>query len=85
MPLITERVRENADKCKMYVDRVLMGINKSNVLDSTNVLSSETEGALKGLVQALAKAAPYTADFKKVYGKNPYDYFLDKFKPNNKW
>jgi len=80
MPLITEHTRANAEKCKMYVDRLLQGINKSNVLDTTNVLSSETEATIKGLVKALANAAPYRRDFEKVYGKNPYDYFMDKFK-----
>jgi hypothetical protein len=84
MPLITEHTRENADKCKMYVDRILQGINKSNIMDSRSVLSSETEATVKGLVKALANAAPYARDFEKVYGKKPYDYFMDKFQIS-KW
>ncbi|HRZ26635.1 MAG TPA: hypothetical protein P5346_06375 [Spirochaetota bacterium] len=67
MPLISENVLKNAEKCKKFVGKVVLSIDKNNVLDEQ----------MEALIRALSNVAPFEKDFEKVYGMKPYDYFMN--------
>jgi len=68
MAIITEKIRENADACKDYVERVLRDADKDGVMMNE----------LQGLLKTIVNVAPGRKDFEKVYGEKPYDYFAKK-------
>jgi hypothetical protein len=65
MPLVSETVLKNAEKCKKFVTTVMIDVDKNNVLDEQ----------IEALIKALCNVAPFQKDFEKVYGMRPYDYF----------
>ncbi|HPR47801.1 MAG TPA: hypothetical protein PK341_07430 [Spirochaetota bacterium] len=71
MPLISENVVKNAEKCKKFVSSVMKTVDREGALDEQ----------IEGVIKALCNVAPYQKDFRKVYGVGPYDYFT---KPENR-
>lgn len=69
MPLISENVIKNAEKCKLFIGKMIIDVNKQSIIDE------QKEFLAKNFFKAMCKVAPYREDFEKVYGKNPYDYF----------
>jgi hypothetical protein len=71
MPLVSENVIKNAEKCKQFVSKMLIDVNKQSIIDEQKEMLAKT------FFKAMCKVAPYRDDFEKVYGKTPYDYFTD--------
>ena len=72
MSLITEKVKENAMKCQQCAFlKMLKNTSKSDVL------YDEAQTAVKGIMRVSCRLCPYGADFEKMYGKKPYDYYKD--------
>lgn len=74
MPYISETVKKNADKCKDFVGGTLTGI--LDRLDKNSVLIEEIDAVVK----SLAVLAPHKDDFRKVYGDDPYDFFMKDYR-----
>ncbi len=72
MPLVTEKVRENAKKCE---ECAFLHMAKS--VDKNSVLADEARVAASGMMKVTCNVCPNGKDFEKVYGKKPYDYFKD--------
>ncbi len=67
MPLITDKIKSNAEKCKECP--VLKIRNKD--LDHRGVFFDEAITT----VTRMCNMCPFMSDFEKVYGMKPYEYF----------
>ncbi len=86
MALVTDRVRENAEKCKKCVMQRLREylVYKGNTAGK-GVFDRDTAQSLykgtKALVDVFSKLScnlcPYQGEFKRVYGMSPAEY-MDK-------
>jgi hypothetical protein len=77
MALITDHVKENADKCKQCAFQKMrsadIGLDKTSVLYTEAMTSLEI--AIEGISRATCSVCPYEKDFVKIYGVKPYEYF----------
>ena len=71
MPLVSENVIKNAEKCKKFVSTALINVDKQSILDE------QKEALAKAFFKVMCRLAPYQSDFEKVYGKKPYDYYTN--------
>ena len=71
MPLITDSIRENAEKCKQCAFLKL----RNAEIDKNSVLYDEAKMTLEGVYRASCNMCPFSKDFEKVYGMKPYEYF----------
>ncbi|MBN2079277.1 MAG: hypothetical protein JW838_09945 [Spirochaetes bacterium] len=83
MALVTERVRENAKKCKQcVVQRVRDYIKYKNKMAGKGVFDKNTAEAFNKGAFVVAKfgcnLCPYQDDFKKVYGMTPAHFFAEE-------
>ena len=66
MPLITDKIKENAEKCKQCIFLKLRDeINRNSVIYDEAIAS----------ITGLCVLCPYAKDFEMVYGMKPYEYF----------
>lgn len=78
MPLITETTRKNADKCKNCAMMRVRSLDKDSVIKEIGAslaMDTNTSVIMDGMIKASCNTCPNAADFKKVYGVMPYDYF----------
>lgn len=77
MALITDHVRENAEKCKSCAFQKLrsadIGLDKTSVLYTEAMTSLEI--AVEGISRTTCSVCPYEKDFEKIYGMKPYEYY----------
>ncbi len=71
MPLITDNIRANAEKCKKCAFLKLRNMK----IDKNSVLYDEARVTMEGIYRASCTMCPFVTDFEKVYGMKPYDYF----------
>lgn len=71
MPLVTDKVKANSEKCKKCAFLKL----RSTAIDKTDVLYEEAAMALEAMYRASCVMCPFGKDFEKVYGVKPYEYF----------
>jgi len=71
MGLITDKIRENAEKCKSCAFLKL----RNAEIDKNSVLYDEAMMTLEGVYRASCTMCPFEKDFEKVYGMKPYEYF----------
>ncbi len=78
MPLITEKTRKNADKCKGCAIIRLRNIDKSSVIKEMGEafdMYDEASRAMEAVMRVSCNSCPNVNDFVKVYGMKPYEYF----------
>lgn len=85
MALITEKIRDNAKKCKeCVVQRVRDYIKYKNKMAGKGVFDKDTAAAFNKGADAVARfgcnLCPYKNDFKKVFGMTPADFFAQEEK-----
>ncbi|MCU0849110.1 MAG: hypothetical protein MUD12_14615 [Spirochaetes bacterium] len=73
MSLVDEKTMKNAEKCKEFMEATMNLVNK---IDRHSVMAEEMEATVK----QLARVAPHKADFEKIFGLSPYDYYMKKEK-----
>jgi hypothetical protein len=71
MPLVTENVIKNAEKCKRCAFLKL----RSTAIEKTDVLYDEASVALEVMYRASCNMCPNGKDFEKVFGVKPFEYF----------
>ncbi len=71
MPLISDKIKNNAEKCKQCAFLKLRNIK----LDRNSVLFDEALITIEGIYRASCSMCPFEKDFEKVYGKKPAEYF----------
>ena len=71
MPLITDKIKENAEKCKRCAFLKIRNME----IDKNSVLFDEAVITLEGIYRASCTMCPFAKDFEKVFGMKPYDYF----------
>ncbi len=81
MPLITDEIRESAEKCRQCAFLKLRKINEIQ-FDRHSVLYDEATKALdiistvtEGLIWTSCNMCKHGKNFKKVYGVMPYEFF----------
>jgi len=71
MPLITDKVKENAEKCKRCAFLKMRNMD----IDKNSVLYDEALVTIEGIYRATCTMCPFAPDFEKVYGMKTYEYF----------
>lgn len=71
MPLISEKVKKNAEKCKQCAFLKMRNLK----LEKNSVFFDEALVTIEGMFRASCAMCPFETDFEKVYGKKPADYF----------
>jgi len=75
MAYISENVRKNAQKCMECAIRRL-----GEGLDKKMEFYKQAKFAADTALRASCNMCPYRADFEKVYGMTPYEYFENQLK-----
>jgi hypothetical protein len=71
MPLITDKIKANADKCKQCAFLKIRNMK----LEHSSVLYDEAVITVEGIYRTSCAMCPFEKDFEKVYGMKPYEYF----------
>ena len=71
MPLISEKTKENAEKCRNCAFLKL----RDSRLDKNSVLYDQAIITVEAVYRASCNMCPYSKDFVKIYGVKPYEYF----------
>lgn len=71
MPLITDKIKANAEKCKRCAFLKIRNME----IDKNSVLFDEAVMTMEGIYRASCTMCPFVKDFEKVFGMKPYDYF----------
>lgn len=71
MPLITEKIVKNAEKCQECAFQLI----RTHKLDRQAVLFDEVDA----LVKMSCSVCPIRPDFEKIHGVKPMDYFAKGF------
>lgn len=67
MSLITDKIKENSEKCKTCAFLIL----RNTKIDKHSVFYDEAIKTLEGF----CNVCPFVKDFEKIYGMKPYVYF----------
>ena len=76
MPVITETVRKNVEKCKKCTFRYTRDSLKQKI-DKNGVYHEQAEVAVESIMKISCNMCPLREDFEKMYGVKPWD---DSFK-----
>ncbi len=83
MPLVTENIKKNADKCLTCAIIKLKNIEKKGAFKEIGKaldLYDEASAALQGVIMASCNMCPFRENFVVIYGVKPYEHLIDKKK-----
>jgi hypothetical protein len=76
MPLITEKIKKNAEMCHECAFKML----RTKKMDKHAVLYEEADAALDAMMKMSCGLCPYRPDFEKMHGVKPIEYFTKGMK-----